>query len=189
VRLVVDLGAGDGHGARAIALRDPDALVIAIDAVAGGLAETSRRAGAAAGRGGIANLRCVRASAERPPVEIVGRADRVVVDFPWGSLARGVLGLDQDALRGLASLLRPGGHVDALVSIVERDRAAIGAGPERLADPATVARAWQAHGLALRELRPATAAEIAASGSRWSRRLRTDRSRTVTRLAGVRDRG
>lgn len=185
----MDLGAGDGRAARSIALREPDALVLAIDAVADGLAEISRRAAAGPGNGGIANLRCVRASAERPPVEIVGRADRVIVNFPWGSLARGVLGLDPDALAGLASLLRPAGRVEALLSIAERDRMALGVGPERLADPTAIAAAWASHGLELVDARPATPAEIAETASRWARRLGHDRARAVARLVGARANG
>jgi hypothetical protein len=38
----------------------------------------------------------------------------MTITFPWGSLLRGVLGHDEAALSGVASLLAPGAHATAL---------------------------------------------------------------------------
>ena len=45
----------------------------------------------------------------------------MTVQFPWGSLLRGVLGLDEPVMRGIAALLGPEGHLTSLVSIVPAD--------------------------------------------------------------------
>ncbi len=116
---------------------------------------------------------------------MIGRADLVLVSFPWGSLARGVLGVDDRALAGIGSLLRPGGRLEALVSITERDRLGVGVGAERLHDRAAIRDAWMRHALELRMHRLATAEELAAAWSTWARRLQGS-ARPVVRLEGIR---
>jgi 16S rRNA (adenine(1408)-N(1))-methyltransferase len=98
----------------------------------------------------------------------------MTINFPWGSLLRGVLGHDEVVLAGLTTLLAPGASATALFSVIARDGV-----PEphpRL--PAIYERA----GLALVEAGPATAEEIVASGSTWAKKLRAgSATRPVTR--------
>ncbi len=98
------------------------------------------------------------------------------MNFPWGSLLRGVLGHDDAVLAGIASLLAPGAEAVALVSVTPRD------GLPPLPEPDDLADAYARHGLCLMEVRPATTAEIGASGSSWAKRLRAGEARPVTRL-------
>ena len=88
----------------------------------------------------------------------------MTINFPWGSLLRGVLGHDAAALAGVAALLAPGASAQVLLSVMPRD----GVPPVR----DDLAAVYAAHGLELVESRPATANEIAASGSSWAKRLR-----------------
>jgi 16S rRNA (adenine(1408)-N(1))-methyltransferase len=136
------------------------------------MAESSLRAARPATKGGLPNLLFAVAAAERPPAELRGGVDEVSILFPWGSLLRGVLAADTDAAAGIASLLAPGGCVDALVSIANRDAAALGVRPLDAADGAVIARRWRDLGVQLSAFRPATPPEIEASGSTWARRLR-----------------
>jgi 16S rRNA (adenine(1408)-N(1))-methyltransferase len=140
------------------------------------MAESSRRAS----RGGPPNALFVVAAAEHVPAELAGVADELTILFPWGSLLRGVLALDDaaPASAGIASLLAPRGVATAIVSIEDRDglelprldgEAACEALRERLSR----------HGLELCALRPATADAIAATGSTWARRLRAGRERAA----------
>lgn len=165
----VDVGTGDGRAVLASARRDPDRLVIGLDAAAGPLAEASRRAARPGPRGGLPNALFVVAGIEAPPDELVGRADLVSAVFPWGSLLAGVLGVESRAMTGLVSLVAPGGSLEALVSIEPRDRLA-GLGPGALA-AARLQRAWAGRGFVLVDARPAESAEIAAAGSSWAKRL------------------
>jgi 16S rRNA (adenine(1408)-N(1))-methyltransferase len=98
------------------------------------------------------------------------------VNFPWGSLLRGVLGHDDAVLAGVARLPAPGAEATVLVSVVPRDGAPAIPPPERLA------AAYARHGLTLIEARPATAEEVATSGSSWAKRLRAGSARPVTLL-------
>jgi 16S rRNA (adenine(1408)-N(1))-methyltransferase len=79
-------------------------------------------------------------------------------------------------LAGVARLLAHGAEGTVLVSVVPRDGVAAIPPPDRLA------AAYARHGLHLLESRPATAAEVAASGSSWAKRLRAGTARPVTLL-------
>jgi 16S rRNA (adenine(1408)-N(1))-methyltransferase len=105
-----------------------------------------------------------------------GVAGPLTVNFPWGSLLRGVLGHDHAVLAGLARLLAPGAQATVLASVVPRD------GVPALPPVAELAGAYARHGLELAEARPATAEEVAASGSSWAKRLRAGEARPVTLL-------
>ena len=82
-------------------------------------------------------------------------------------------------LAGVAALAAPGAAVTALVSVVPRD----GVPPVPAADE--LAAAYAGAGLRLLEARPATAAEVAGSGSSWAKRLRAGSDRPVTVLKSV----
>ncbi len=176
------MGTGDGRAVLRAAARDPAALVIGLDAVAAPMAEASRRAARAVGRGGLANALFVVAGIEAPPPEIAGLADLVTVEFPWGSLLRGVLGADPRAMAGLGALVRPGGRLEALVSIADRD--GLAELTTVLGDRGGLEGAWSTLGFAIEELRSAQPDEIAAGGSTWAKRLGAGSSdrRPVTRL-------
>ena len=79
-------------------------------------------------------------------------------------------------LAGAARLLAPGATGTVLLSVVPRD------GLPAIPAPADLAAVYARHGLRLVEARPATAAEVAASGSSWAKRLRAGRARPVTLL-------
>jgi len=164
--VTVDVGTGDGRAVMARAVAEPSALAIGIDASAAGMAESSRRAH----RRGPHNARFFVEAAEVLPGPLAGAGLLVTVSFPWGSLLQGVLGRQPAVLGGAAALVAPGGLLEILVSVTERDRvpgvaALDGCERDRLID------AWGAEGLDLLSLRPASAAEVAASGSSWARRL------------------
>jgi 16S rRNA (adenine(1408)-N(1))-methyltransferase len=92
-----------------------------------------------------------------------------------------VLGRDEEVLAGIALLAAPGASVTALVSVVPRD------GVPAIPPAGELAAAYARHGLELVEARPATAAEVAASGSSWAKRLRAGLDRPVTLLRAVMD--
>ena len=143
------------------------------------MAEASRRAG----RRGPANSLFVVAAAERIPPELHGVADELTILFPWGSLLRGVLALDDAAAStdGIASLLAPGGTATSILSIEDRDGLDLPSLDTPDACQALRDR-WSKHGLVVSDLRPATPQEIAATGSTWAKRLGAGRDRAVWRL-------
>ena len=185
--MTVDLGTGDGRAVLAAAAARPDRLAVGVDASDAAMAEASRRAGRKPGHGGLENALFVVAAAEAPPAELEGVADLVTVQFPWGSLLRGLLGADPRVMGGLAGLLAPGGTLRLLVSSTDRDR---GAGVAPIQAPTL-------RGLAVTEARPATWADVAAAHSSWGKRLGAGRQRpawlvrgrAVTALEGAQRKG
>lgn len=186
---MIDVGTGDGRAVLAAAAREPTTLALGIDASAAAMAEASRRAARPARKGGLANVRFVLGAAESPPRELTGRAARVTVLFPWGSLLRGCLGLEDAVAGGLAGLVASGGVLELLLAPAERDRlAGVPTGQDAIIETAT--RVFAAHGLDVLVARAATPAEVAATGSTWARRLGlagrrngSDRSPVLIRLA------
>ena len=181
--MIVDVGTGDGRAVVDRAVDEPNALVVGVDASAAAMATASRRAA----RRGPRNALFFAEGAERfAGSPLAGSAHLVTVTFPWGSLLRGVLGLDEAALCGVAALLRQRGDLRVLASVVPGDRVA---GMECLDDSAepAIRAAWLAAGLELTAFRPATTGDLAASGSTWARRLRAGGdTRPVWRLEGRR---
>lgn len=156
----------------AAAARNPDTLVVGMDADAAGMADASRRASRR--RRGVPNALFVVAAAESPPEGLRGLAGSLTVQFPWGSLLRGVLGRDDAVLGGVAELLAPGAEGTVLLSVVPRD--GVPAMPPRH----ELAAAYACQGLDLVEARPATPEEVAGSHSSWAKRLRAGTNRPVT---------
>ena len=148
----------------------PDRLVLGVDASAAAMAEASRRAAGKPGRGGLPNALFVVAAAEALPKELDGLADLVTVNFPWGSLLRGLLEADPAVMTGLTRVMRPGAALAVLLSSTDRDR---GAGVEPIQESTlkAVADAYLRYGLVVTGLRPATAADVAAAHSTWGKRL------------------
>jgi 16S rRNA (adenine(1408)-N(1))-methyltransferase len=189
-RVVIDLGCGDGRGVLAAASAEPRSLVIGIDASGASMGEASRRAAAAGRRGGLPNALFVVSAAEAIEPVIDGVADAVSVLFPWGSLLRGMLGLDSVVPERVARLLQPGGRLAIVLSVSERDRVdgmpCFGA-----AEVAGVAARWSCHGLFVRSAHRLHDEEITALPSTWARRLRAGRDfdREVWRLELATDLG
>lgn len=179
---MIDLGTGDGRAVLERARREPDSLVIGIDASAAAMAESSLRAARPVRKGGLPNALFVVAPAERLPPELAGIADEVTITFPWGSLLRAALALADacDASAGIAGLINAGGRVHALVSVDRRD--GLDVPPLAVETGRDIAARWSALCLDVVAWRRADDGEIEASGSSWARRLRAGRDRTAWRL-------
>ena len=181
------MGTGDGRAVLAMAARDPNALVLGVDASAAGLAESSRRAAAPARTGGLANAHFIVAAAEALPAALCGVASRVTVTLPWGSLLRGCVGADDAVAERVAALVAPGGRLELLLAPSARDGLP-GVPLDADALCAAVAGTYARFGLNLDAARGATDEEIDASASTWARRLRSQRpdDRTVMLVRLVR---
>jgi hypothetical protein len=168
----------------AVAAADAGTFVLAIDADARSMVDASRRAAGRPSRGGLPNSVFLAEGVERLPAAFDGLADRVSVLFPWGSLLRGALGLDPAVTGAIARLVAPGGRLEIVVSLVERDRSAVGGtGPFGGHDLERMTSAFAEHDLRLIEACPLAADEVRATGSSWARRLRSDPQRPVWRVA------
>jgi 16S rRNA (adenine(1408)-N(1))-methyltransferase len=168
--VIVDLGTGDGRAVLARAAAEPRAMIIGIDANAAGMAGTSRRAARGRSGRGPNNAIFLAEAAEGLPGFLAETASLVTITMPWGSLLRGVLGLDHAALRGVATIVAPGGRVEILASVVAADHVDGVEALDRTAR-AAVASAWRPLGFELESLRPTIADDLRSTRSSWARRL------------------
>jgi len=181
---VIDLGAGDGRYVYESARADPATLYIAIDPDAETLADYAFRASRKPARGGVANALFVVASVEALPSELTGIADRVRVNFPWGSLMRGLLEPGPSIVRAILSLAKPGGNVELVMSYdPAHDTGAFHGPPLPVLDSAylnsTLMPAYEPAGGGAVESRRMTQDEALAIPSTWGRRLLHARPREV----------
>lgn len=188
-RVVVDVGAGDGRWAYESAREDPDTLFIAIDPDAEHLAEYAFRASRKPARGGVDNAAFVVAPVEALPRELNAIAGVVRVNFPWGSLLRGLLDADAMTLHALKSLAKPGARFEAVMSYdpSHDNNAFAGAPLPPLDEPyidETLAPAYARHGIVITERRLVFRDEALALPSTWGRRLLHARPRDVYLIAG-----
>jgi 16S rRNA (adenine(1408)-N(1))-methyltransferase len=189
-RVVVDLGAGDGRWAYESAKDNPDKLFIAIDPDATNLAEYAYRASRKASRGGVENVAFVVAPVEALPAELDGIADVVRVNFPWGSLLRGLLEAEEATLAALKRIAKRGGGFEAVMSYdPSHDTNAFAGEPlpalnEDYIDR-TLTSALAQRGLSLTERRQMFRDEALELPSTWGRRLLHARPRDVYFIGGV----
>jgi 16S rRNA (adenine(1408)-N(1))-methyltransferase len=111
-RASVDVGTGDGRFVLKQAEGDAVCLAIGIDAVKEAMADSARRSR----RRRIENALFVWAGIERPPTELVGVADAITVNYPWGSLLQAMVEPRSEVLRTIAALGRPGADLTILLN-------------------------------------------------------------------------
>lgn len=100
----MDIGTGDGRFVRHVAQSYSHCFVVGIDASRENLREVSRRA--------PANALFVIANALRLPPEFHGLADAITINFPWGSLLKGLLANDPALMVGLVTMARPNASLE-----------------------------------------------------------------------------
>ncbi len=171
------MGTGDGRAVLGAAGADSGRLVVGIDANGVGMVEASRRAL----RRGMDNAVFVVAAAERLPGELDGVADEVTVNFPWGSLLRGLVAADATILGGIVRMMKADAALSVLVSVMDRDHG-VGVGSIDGNALDNLVAGYAAQGLAVTAIRPLSAAEVVAAGSSWGRRLGAGERRPAWRI-------
>jgi 16S rRNA (adenine(1408)-N(1))-methyltransferase len=188
--VVIDLGSGDGRYAYESARSDPKSLCMAVDPDAAALAEYAYRAGRKSARGGVTNVIFVVASVEQLPRELDGLAERVRINFPWGSLLRALLAPEPPLLGSIARILRPGGSFEIVLSYDPgHDTGAFAGGPLPALDQVHIETklipAYGAAGLPISHGQRLDLDEALAIPSSWGRRLLHTRPREVFLIAGT----
>ncbi|MBS4059993.1 MAG: hypothetical protein KG029_06305 [Bacteroidetes bacterium] len=159
----LDLGTGDGRFVRQTAESHPDWFIIGADACRENLREHSRKK--------PANALFVIANALGLPPELDGLCAGISINFPWGSLLRGLLEADPALMSGLARVALPGAEVT--IRLNGGALAEAGWGAE--------AGAWQAHdqlwqsGFSARKPRLMGVHDLGTCPTTWARRLAVGR--------------
>jgi 16S rRNA (adenine(1408)-N(1))-methyltransferase len=104
---LVDVGTGDGRFVYRTAVERPDTLCIGLDPVAEALRKVSAKAARKPAKGGVDNALFLIGAAEDLPGPLAGLATEITVNYPWGSLLRGVTEPEATMLRNLGALADP----------------------------------------------------------------------------------
>jgi 16S rRNA (adenine(1408)-N(1))-methyltransferase len=161
-----------------VARERPEALVVGLDAGPDSLRKVASRAAAKPAKGGTPNALFVWAAVERLPPEL-GDVDEVHCLMPWGSLLRALVTPDEDVLRGVAAICRPGAPFLITLNLHawRPPVADVGDTPEPTPDTAaeSLAPAYARAGWTLREAAYLDDAQLAALGTSWTKRLGSTR--------------
>jgi 16S rRNA (adenine(1408)-N(1))-methyltransferase len=132
-RIVIDIGTGDGFYVWNSARKNPDQFYIGIDSNHFNLERISEKICRKPSKGGAPNALFVQASIEDLPLELEGLAQRVQIQFPWGSLLKALVLGEIQTLVKLRKICREEAQLSMIMSLDPlRDRSEI----ERLKLPA-----------------------------------------------------
>ena len=169
----IDLGAGDGRFVWHLAKEQPGFAAIGVDLCEANLRHASRAA--------ADNALFVVADALALPAELGRVATHVTVNFPWGSLLRGLLAGHQGLLAGLAAVARGGATLDIRLNAgaLAETGWTLEAGSER------VAAVLRDAGVGVRATSVLGPAELRRWPTTWAKRLAFGRDPRATRIVGT----
>jgi 16S rRNA (adenine(1408)-N(1))-methyltransferase len=129
----------------------------------------------------------LQAAVEALPEELNGLASQVTVQFPWGSLLRGVLGADEVLLGNLRRLCSPLARLIVTVGLdPERDRfewERLDLPRIQIADVETIlAERYHEAGFRIVQAEELSAIDLSQLHSSWARRLNRSPSRSFLRI-------
>jgi 16S rRNA (adenine(1408)-N(1))-methyltransferase len=147
----------------------------------------SRAAGRAT-RNRLENALFVQAAVEALPPELAGTADRITLNFPWGSLLKAVAVPDREVLAAIARLGKPGADVTLLVNMSVFDDTPYAARlglpcPPVLSDLAAARAAYRPAGLEVTAIDPGVTR--LPFKTTWGQKLTKGTRRRVLRLDAV----
>jgi 16S rRNA (adenine(1408)-N(1))-methyltransferase len=166
----VDLGAGDGRFVRHLARQYPEHGAIGVD-----LCEANLRV---ASRSGAGNALFVVADALALPGELGRVAARVTVNFPWGSLLRGLLTGHPGLMTGLGAI----GNGGASLEIGLNAGALAEAGWTLEAGSERVSAVLRDAGVGVEAIETLGAADLRRWPTTWAKRLAFGRDPRAVRI-------
>lgn len=168
----IDIGTGDGRFVRHTAQTCPSTLVVGLDANRENLVEVSRRA--------PSNTLFVIANALALPVELYAVATHLSINFPWGSLMKGMVEDDAGLMEGIKWIARPNAPLDVRLNAGALSEVGwtLEEGVDRVRDVLNV------NGFRMRTPVMMTAHELKAYPTTWAKRLAFGRDPRAMVLSG-----
>ncbi|MCK6539838.1 MAG: class I SAM-dependent methyltransferase [Anaerolineales bacterium] len=169
--ITLDLGTGDGRFVRCMAKRHHDAFFIGMDACRENLRAHSRIK--------LPNALFVIASAQALPYELNGLADRLTVNFPWGSLLESLLNGSPSLINRLDAVTRPRAGMEVCLNAEALDSSgwSLESGAERI-ERALNAAGWKTRSHAFMDARA-----LRSFPTTWAKRLAFGRDPRAIRLS------
>lgn len=110
-RTVVDLGTGDGRYVYKNAKQNKHSDFYGIDPTPKQFSTFKKKIN----RAKIQNAHLLKGSLENLPREILGKADELHINFPWGSLLKAVVLPSKEDLNYIDSIVKPGGTIEIIL--------------------------------------------------------------------------
>ncbi len=170
----LDIGSGDGRFVVEVAGANPGVLSMGVDAARENVRPASRRA--------PANAIFLIANVDKLDADLMGIADRVTVNYPWGSLLEGLLDGRSSAWDALTTVMKPSVELELTLNAETLDRAGSGvdAGLQMLCD------ALGARGFTVQTVQRLDREDMRRMASTWSRRLAFGRRPHAIRIQAAR---
>ena len=117
--IIVDIGTGDGKFTYQMAKENPDRFIIGIDPAQKGLEKVSAKIYQKPARGGLKNALFVLADVESLPEELNGLANQVFINFPWSSLLKGIILVEDKTWHSIKRICQKGAIIDLVLGYDE----------------------------------------------------------------------
>jgi 16S rRNA (adenine(1408)-N(1))-methyltransferase len=143
-------------------------------------------------KGGVPNVLFLQAAVENLPPELNGVACEIHIQFPWGSLLKGVASGDELVLKNLRRLCQSEARLNVIIGLdAERDHSEL----KRLGLPELSASylecelvsRYEANGFKVEDCGILSSAEWPEIESSWAAKLRQSRTRKLIYLRAVSD--
>lgn len=184
---MVDVGTGDGLFVYRCAREDSQKFFIGIDANRRPLEKISERIHRRPAKGGLRNILFLQAAVEDLPSELDGIATEVHVQFPWGSLLRGVAARDEIVIGNLRRICSSKARLQITIGLdAERDRyewerLKLSPISARHVESVLAAR-YHSAGFKIIEMEELSASDLPELQTSWAKRLQTSSQRSFIRI-------
>lgn len=174
--IIVDIGTGDGKFVYELAKEYPDRLIIGIDPSHGSLEQISAKIYRKPQKGGLKNALFVISGVEDLPEELNSVANQVFINFPWSSLLKGIVLVEDKTFEAIKRICQKGASIDIVFGY---DKEAEGNKTEELSLPELtddyieneMRRKLENKGFSLEQARLLSDEDIKNYPSSWAKRL------------------
>jgi 16S rRNA (adenine(1408)-N(1))-methyltransferase len=169
------------------ARENPNKFFIGIDANVEPLKKPSMKATRKPSKGGLPNALFIQAAVEDLPEEPDSVANKIYINFPWGSLLRAVAVGDQTVLRSIGRVAAHNCTLEILLGVdADRDRTELARlGITQLTEDnirTALIPAYESSGFEHLNHEVLSPAEWRKVETSWAKKLQGDSGRTVTRF-------
>ncbi len=114
--LVIDIGTGEGEFVYRKARQNREAMFIGVDSAAAAMLPYSIKSAKKTDKGGLSNVMYVVANAEALPDTLYGKADKIFINLPWGSLRDGIIKGEPGVLKSINKIAKANASLEICIS-------------------------------------------------------------------------
>lgn len=114
--LIIDIGTGEGEFIYRKARQNREAMFIGVDSAAAAMLPYSIKSAKKTDKGGLSNVMYVVANAEALPDTLYGKADKIFINLPWGSLRDGIIKGEPGVLKSINKIAKANASLEICIS-------------------------------------------------------------------------